>query len=305
MTLALGATFPLALRSPAARLASRTVSRRRRRSTVGRDAARVYTANTIGAIAGALVGGLRADPRARPAPDLRDRRRSSARSAARHAWPRHCATRLERRTQNESSERERRTTNHERLSRARRSRSAFAVLRSSSPAAVAVTVRRGDPATAPLGSRAARRAAPTAYAPYLGTDNFETVLRAGTLRLLQGRRGGDRQRAAADRARRSLAIDGKVDASNAGDMLTQRMLGLLPRAASTAKPTRRLHHRPRQRRDARLRPAVRSGRARRRRRDFSPEVVEASHFFDRENGGALGETARPPRSSATGDPTCC
>ena len=26
----------------------------------------------------------------------------------------------------------------------------------------------------------------------------------------------------------SLAIDGKVDASNAGDMLTQRMLGLLP-----------------------------------------------------------------------------
>ena len=27
---------------------------------------------------------------------------------------------------------------------------------------------------------------------------------------------------------RALAIDGKVDASNAGDMLTQRLLGLLP-----------------------------------------------------------------------------
>src|SRR5262249_3834259 len=47
MTLALGATFPLALA-----VASGGTS------TTGADAARVYTANTIGAIAGALVAGF-------------------------------------------------------------------------------------------------------------------------------------------------------------------------------------------------------------------------------------------------------
>src|SRR5262249_1070754 len=47
MTLALGATFPLALA-----VAGGTPS------DVGHEAARVYTANTVGAIAGALVGGF-------------------------------------------------------------------------------------------------------------------------------------------------------------------------------------------------------------------------------------------------------
>src|SRR5439155_26203080 len=47
MTLALGATFPLALA-----VASGGAS------TTGADAARVYTANTLGAIAGALVAGF-------------------------------------------------------------------------------------------------------------------------------------------------------------------------------------------------------------------------------------------------------
>src|SRR5262249_8218306 len=86
---------------------------------------------------------------------------------------------------------------------------------------------------------------------------------------------------------RSLAIDGKVDASNAGDMLTQRLLGLMPVlihghaedvaiiglgsgvtavSALTAGTVRRTD-------------VV----------EISPEVVEASHYFDRENGRALAQ----------------
>ena len=57
--------------------------------------------------------------------------------------------------------------------------------------------------------------------------DIETALKAGT--LLYYREGASGtvsvKRLAGDL---SLAIDGKVDASNAGDMLTQRLLGLLP-----------------------------------------------------------------------------
>ncbi len=85
----------------------------------------------------------------------------------------------------------------------------------------------------------------------------------------------------------SLAIDGKVDASNAGDMLTQRMLGLLPVlihgnaldiciiglgsgvTLGSALASGIVQHAD----------VV----------EISPEVVEASHFFDRENGGALAK----------------
>ena len=78
---------------------------------------------------------------------------------------------------------------------------------------------------------------------------------------------------------RSLAIDGKVDASNAGDMLTQRLLGLLPvtHAPSAARRTR---HRPRQRRDGRA--VLASGDVRHVDVvEISPEVVEASAYFTR------------------------
>ena len=65
------------------------------------------------------------------------------------------------------------------------------------------------------------------YAPYLGSENVDAVLRAGDLEYYK------EGAAATVSVRRltgttSLAIDGKVDASNSGDMLTQRMLGLLP-----------------------------------------------------------------------------
>src|SRR5471030_482261 len=59
MTLALGATFPLALAVAGGRLRVADASAGQGgTSTAGRDAARVYTANTIGAIAGALTGGF-------------------------------------------------------------------------------------------------------------------------------------------------------------------------------------------------------------------------------------------------------
>ena len=85
----------------------------------------------------------------------------------------------------------------------------------------------------------------------------------------------------------SLAIDGKVDASNAGDMLTQRMLGLLPVLVHG------------QARDiciiglgsgVTLGSALSSGVVEHADVvEISPEVVEASHFFDRENGSALAK----------------
>src|SRR4029434_1862026 len=133
------------------------------------------------------------------------------------------------------------------------------------------------------------------YAPYVGAGDLETVLRAGQLEYYKEGAAGTVS------ARRltgtlSLAIDGKVDASNAGDMLTQRLLGLLPVllhghaqdiaviglgsgvtvAAALATGTV-------------ARPDV---------VEISPEVVEASHFFDRESGSAL---SRPGVRLIVGD----
>ena len=71
------------------------------------------------------------------------------------------------------------------------------------------------------------RAAPTACAPYIRLDDLETELRSW--RLLYYADGAAATVAVREFAgMRSLAIDGKVDASNMGDMLTQRLLGLLP-----------------------------------------------------------------------------
>src|SRR6185295_16934991 len=87
----------------------------------------------------------------------------------------------------------------------------------------------------------------------------------------------------------ALTIDGKVDASNAGDMLTQRLLGLLPVL---------LHRDPRTICIIGLGSGVTLGSALAsphvRQADvveISPEVVDASALFSRENGGAL----RDPR----------
>jgi spermidine synthase len=84
----------------------------------------------------------------------------------------------------------------------------------------------------------------------------------------------------------SLAIDGKVDASNAGDMLTQRLLAHVPLL---------LHPNPQEVAILGLGSAVTLGSALKhsiRRADvleISPEVVEASRYFDQENHRALDD----------------
>ena len=133
------------------------------------------------------------------------------------------------------------------------------------------------------------------YAPYLGTDNFDTVLRAGTLDYYkEGAAGTVSVRRLTGTT--SLAIDGKVDASNAGDMLTQRMLGLLPVL---------IHGKAHDICIIGLGSGVTLGSALAAGVvehadvvEISPEVVEASHFFDRENGGAL---SRPGVRLIVGD----
>src|SRR5204863_7273207 len=84
----------------------------------------------------------------------------------------------------------------------------------------------------------------------------------------------------------SLAIDGEGDASNGGDMLTQRLLGLLPML---------MHDRPTDvciiglGSGVTLESALASGTISRADVvEISPEVVEASAFFARENANALG-----------------
>jgi spermidine synthase len=86
---------------------------------------------------------------------------------------------------------------------------------------------------------------------------------------------------------RSLAIDGKVDASNGGDMLTQRLLGVLPMLA---------HHEARTALVIGLGSGVTAAAARATQAvhqldivEISPEVVEAAALFERENGGILNK----------------
>ena len=267
MTLALGATFPLALAVAGGGA-----------STVGRDAARVYTANTIGAIAGALAAGFllipalglrltfqtaaiigalggaaclavaRRGPRTVPKPRTKDGPRTHDQGLRTIVWPATVAI-----------------------------------------ASVALIV------FLPGWDRELLSSGAYKYAPYLGTGNFDAVLRAGTLEYYK------EGAAATVSVRRltgttSLAIDGKVDASNAGDMLTQRMLGLLPVL---------IHGHAREicviglGSGVTLGSALASGAVEHADVvEISPEVVEASHFFDRENDGAL---ARPGVRLIVGD----
>jgi spermidine synthase len=246
MTLALGATFPLALAVAGGGA-----------STIGRDAARVYTANTIGAIAGALAAGFALVP----ALGLRLTFQTAACIGALGGAV--C------------------------LAVALRDRSPERLALRSTLAPVAVAF--ASLATIfllPGWDRELLASGAYKYAPYLGTDNFDTVLRAGTLEYYK------EGAAATVSVRRltgttSLAIDGKVDASNAGDMLTQRMLGLLPVL---------MHGKAHDvciiglGSGVTLGSALASGTVQHADVvEISPEVVEASHFFDRENGGALAK----------------
>ena len=121
------------------------------------------------------------------------------------------------------------------------------------------------------------------YAPYLAKLDLESVLRSGN--LLYFKEGTTTTVSAKKyRGRVSLSVDGKVDATDAGDMLTQKMLAHLPlllrndsknvaiiglgsgvtAGAVLAHPVEKLDI-----------------------IEISPEVVEASRFFSHVNHNAL------------------
>jgi spermidine synthase len=253
MTLALGATFTLALAAAGTHAA-----------TVSHDTARVYAANTAAAIAGALVGGFVLVPRLGLRATIRDAAAATAIGGA--------------------------------LALA----AAIAAGGRSRRAAGTLAAAVGVPAVAailllPAWDRALLASGAYKYAPYVlhgptstagdaGAIDLEAVLRAGTLDYYED--GAAATVSVRDLAgTRSLSIDGKVDASNGGDMLTQRLLGLLPVL---------LHGRAREICIIGLGSGVTLGSALAAGTvehadvvEISPEVVEASHFFDAENGGAL------------------
>jgi spermidine synthase len=217
--------------------------------TVSRDVAVVYAANTVGAIVGALAGGFLLVPRF----GLQDTVRIAAALAVVGS-------------------------------------AIVAVHFASRRVGLALTIGGAGVAIAliallPPWDRELLSSGAYKYAPYLEGPHREWLLRAG--RLLYYREGA----AGTVSVRRltgaiSLAIDGKVDASNAGDMLTQRLLAHVPLL---------LHAKPERVGIIGLGSGVTLGSAlkhpisRADMLEISPEVVEASRFFVRENHSALAD----------------
>jgi spermidine synthase len=242
MALALGGAFPLALATVSAGAA-----------TDVRDAARVYVANTVGAIAGALAGGFVLIPQF----GLHGTFHYAAMLGIVGGVTVVGATQI-------GSETPRQRLNIAGL-------------------AIAAGIVSGLIST-PGWDHELLASGAYKYAPYLSGADLDTILRAGRLEYYKEGAAATvsvRQLAGT----RSLAIDGKVDASNAGDMLTQRLLGLLPVL---------LH---REARDVciiglgsgvTLGSALATGTVRHAVAvEISPEVVNASRFFDYESGRPL------------------
>jgi spermidine synthase len=214
-----------------------------------RDAARVYAWNTLGAIAGALAGGFALIPRV----GLHGTFQVAAVAGALGGAALLAATADV---------------------PVRRARGALVA---ACIAAVAIVVI----ASIPPWDRELLASGAYKYAPYMQSSVFDAVLRAGRLEYYkEGAVGTVTVRRLTGTL--SLAIDGKVDASNGGDMLTQRLLGLLPVL---------LHDHPTEICVIGLGSGVTVGSAlapgtvqRADVVEISPEVVEASRFFDRENG---------------------
>jgi len=191
LTFALGAAFPLALATASAGTGS-----------IDADAARVYVANTLGAISGSIAAGFLLVPRF--GLQITFRGTSCAAIAAAVAIAGWAAL----------SGRERRTT--------RRVVVLGALAAAGLLGAILIDVPPWDREL--LASGAYK------YAPYIhagDAGDFAASLRAGRLEYYkEGAAGTVSVRRLTGRL--ALAIDGKVDASNAGDMLTQRLLGVLP-----------------------------------------------------------------------------
>lgn len=258
MTFALGAAFPLALAVATGVVRSDAVPH-----PVEREAARVYTWNTLGAIAGAIVAGFVLIPQI----GLRGTVHGAALLGVLGGAV--ClAAALD--------------------GPARRARAAVL-------AAAVTVVAAAIVASTPAWDRELLASGAYKYAPYMQSSVMDAVLRAGQLEYYkEGAVGTVTVRRLAGTL--SLAIDGKIDASNGGDMLTQRLLGLLPVL---------LHGNPREICVIGLGSGVTVGAALApgtvRHADvveISPEVVEASRFYDRENGRVL---ARPDVRLIVGD----
>jgi spermidine synthase len=123
------------------------------------------------------------------------------------------------------------------------------------------------------------------YAPTMRGPDLQTALTAGELRFY--REGATATVAVRELAgSTSLSIDGKVDASDAADMLTQRLLAHVPLL---------LHPQPKSALVLGLGSGVTLGSALTHGLDrgvvleISPEVVEASRFFEVENHGVLDD----------------
>jgi len=147
-------------------------------------------------------------------------------------------------------------------------------------AAVAVSI-----AIVPPWNRALLSSGAYKYAPAMRGSDLETALTAGELlSYREGSTGTVTVRRLTGTV--SLAIDGKVDASNAGDMLTQRMLAHLPLL---------LHPDPKRVAILGLGSGVTLGSALTHPiseatvLEISPEVVAASSFFEEENHHALSD----------------
>lgn len=236
MSLGFGAAFPLALTLATGR-----------DDRVAAETGRLYTTNTVGAIAGALGTGFFLMPRFGLQGGLRTATLLALASAALAAML---------------------------LARERRRRAALLV-------ATAATATFA--ATMPPWNRALLTGGGYKYAAYLGNTDLQAHLEAG--RLLYDADGAVATVTVRETAgARSLAIDGKVDASNAGDMVTQKLLAHLPLL---------LHRAPTEVLVIGLGSGVTAGAALRHpvtRVDvveISPDVVAASRYFSAENHEAL------------------
>jgi len=253
MTLALGAAFPLALELGSAG------------PSIPQATARIYAANTAGAIVGALAAGFLLIP----ALGLRDTIRAGALvSIVAGAFV---------------------------LLKTIRFAGARIVERTTLIPAVVLVAAVAILVLVPAWDRALLASGAYKYAPYLAGTDLEIVLRSGQLQYYkEGASGTVSVRDLT--GTRSLSIDGKVDASNSGDMLTQRVLGLLPVLA---------HGRAEDVAIVGLGSGVTAGSALSAGTvrhvdvvEISPEVVEAARLFERENGGVLN---RPEVRTVVGD----
>jgi spermidine synthase len=244
MTIALGATFPFAIAMASGTTESEALA-----------AAAVYAANTVGAIAGALIGSFVLIPQLGLQMSLQLASILAALTGWFVAW-RFTANLPHRRG---------------RGPRVRSWSSALAL------AVIAFAL------VAPQWNHTRLVSGAYRLAPILAARDLETALDAGDLTYYrEGAAGTVSVRELI--GVRSLAIDGKVDASNGSDMLTQKLLAHLPLL---------LHDNPRSVYIIGLGSGVTLGAAlthpidRAVVSEISPEVVAASNAFAAENHGAL------------------